>query len=94
MFKPIGNYCLIQPVEIPDTTPSGLVLPESSKERPNQGKVVAVGNGQWGNNDERLPISVKVNDTVFFNKFSGMEIKLEGKKYLLIRDMDLLGYVE
>ncbi len=91
MFKPLSNYVLILPVELPDTTPSGLLLPESSKERPNQGKVVSVGQGQFTDRGEIIPASVKPNDLVFFQKYSGVEIKLEGKKYLLMRDTDLLG---
>lgn len=92
MFKPLSNYILIEPGEIPDTTPSGLVLPESSKEKPNQGKVVAVGEGQITDRGDKIPVMVSQGDVVFFNKYSGIEIKLEGKKYLLMRDTELLGY--
>lgn len=93
MFKPLSNYVLIEPVEIPDTTPSGLVLPESSKEKPNQGKVVAVGEGQITDRGDKILVTVSQGDVVFFNKYSGIEIKLEGKKYLLMRDTELLGYI-
>lgn len=92
MFQPLSNYVLIEPIEIPDTTPSGLVLPESSKEKPNQGRVVAVGSGQTTDHGDTIPIMVFKEDIVFFNKYSGIEIKLDGKKYLLMRDVELLGY--
>lgn len=93
MFKPLGNYVLVLPVDVPDTTPSGIVLPESSKERPNQGKVVSVGNGQVTDRGENIPVQVRENQIVFFNKFSGIEMKFEGVKYLLLRESDLLGYL-
>lgn len=93
MFKPLGNYVLVLPVDVPDTTPSGIVLPESSKERPNQGKVVSVGNGQVTDRGENIPVQVQENQIVFFNKFSGIEMKFEGVKYLLLRESDLLGYL-
>lgn len=90
-FKPLGNYVLIEPIEIPDTTPSGLVLPESSKERPNQGEVISVGDGQLSDRGELIPVSVKCGEVVLFQKYSGIEFKLEGKKFLIMRDTELLG---
>lgn len=90
-FKPFSNFILVEPIELPDTTPSGLVLPESSKEKPNQGNVMAVGDGQLSDRLERIPISSKVGDRVLFPKYSGTELKLNGKKYLLMRDTDLFG---
>ena len=76
--------------QLPDTTPSGLLLPEASKDKPNQGKVIAVGDGlvYEGKN---IPVSVKVGDVVLFPKYSGMELKLENRKYLIMRDSDLFG---
>lgn len=90
-FTPTGNYLLIEPIELPDTTPSGIILPESSKERPNQGKVISVGPGQISDKGDAIPVSVKENDTVLFQKYSGVEFKLEGKKYLIMRDTEILG---
>lgn len=90
-FKPVSNYVLVKPVEIPTTTPSGLALPESSVDKPNMGTVMAVGEGQLGMTGERLPISVSVNDVILFPKFAGTEIKLSGEKYLIMRDTDLFG---
>jgi chaperonin GroES len=92
-FKPTSNYILVRPVETPDTTPSGLVLPESVKEKPNMGTVAAVGEGQFTDRGERLPISVQVNDIVLFPKYSGTEVTLNKEKYLIMRDTDLFGIV-
>lgn len=91
MFKPLGNYVLIEPIELPDTTPSGLVLPESSKDRPNQGKVIAVGEGILLENGTLSPVRVWVGDTVLFQKYSGIEFKMDSKKFLIMRDTELLG---
>lgn len=93
MFKPLGNYILVLPSVTPDTTPSGIVLPESSKERPNQGRIVSVGNGQITDRGEVIPLQVQEGQVVFFNKFSGVEMKFDGTKYLLLRDSELLGYL-
>lgn len=93
-FKPVSNYILVKPVETPDTTPSGLVLPESSKEKPNMGVVQAVGEGQWTSEGNRIPVFVKVNDIVLFAKYAGTEVTLNKEKYLIMRDLDLFGIVE
>lgn len=89
-MKPLSNYVLIEPIEVPDTTPSGLVLPDSSKDRPNQGKVIAVGEGQL-HEGKLYPTMVGVGDTVLFAKFAGTELKLDGKRYLIMRDTELFG---
>jgi chaperonin GroES len=89
-MKPLSNYVLIEPIEVPDTTPSGLLLPEASKDRPNQGKVVAVGDGQMYDG-KIISVSVKVGDVVLFPRYSGTEMKLKDKKYLIMRDTDLFG---
>lgn len=93
-FTPFSNFVLIEPVEIPDTTPSGILLSEGAREKPNQGIVVAIGNGQLSDRLERIPLSAKVGDRVLFPKYSGQEMKLNGKKYLLMRDTDLFGSLE
>lgn len=93
-FRPFSNFLLIEPVEIPDTTPSGLYLTEAAKEKPNQGIVIAIGDGQLSDRLEHIPLSAKVGDRVLFPKYSGTELKLNGKKYLLMRDTDLYGAVD
>lgn len=90
-FKPLSNYVLIEPQESPDTTPSGILLPETSKERPNLGKVVAYGEGQRNDKGELIPVLLKEGDRILFQKYAGVEIKLENKKYLLMRETDVLG---
>ena len=92
-FKPVSNYILVKTVEVPTTTQSGLLLPEASVDKPNMGTVMAVGEGQWTERGERIPLSVQVNDIILFPKFSGMEVKLNGEKYLIMRDTDLFGIV-
>jgi chaperonin GroES len=92
-FKPVSNYILVRPTEVSNTTASGLVLPETSVDKPNTGQVVAVGDGQLTNVGERLPLAVGVNDTVLFPKYAGTEIKLNGARYLIMRDTDLFGIV-
>lgn len=94
MFRPVSNFILVQPVELPDTTPSGILLPENAKEKPNMGVVRAIGDGQLSDRLERIPISAKVGDKVLFPKYSGMELKIENVKYLIMRDTDIYGILE
>lgn len=90
-FTPLSNYVLVEPIEVPDKTPSGIILPESSKERPNYGTVLKVGDGIRNEQGILIPISVNISDKVLFQKYSGIEVKLDGKKYLLMRDTEILG---
>jgi len=90
-FIPLSNYVLIEPQELPDTTPSGILLPEGSKERPNLGIVFVKGAGQRNEHGELIPMTVQIGNKVFFQKYSGIEVKLDGKKYLLMRETDILG---
>ena len=75
------------------TTAGGIVLPETAKEKPQQGKVLAAGPGERDDKGERIPLDVKVGDTVLFAKYSGTEVKMDGKKLLILRESDLLGIV-
>ncbi len=72
----------------------GIIIPDTAKEKPQQGKVIAVGNGRVTDKGDVLPLDVKVGDTVLFGKYSGAEIKLEGKDYLIVREDEILGVVE
>jgi chaperonin GroES len=92
-FKPVSNYILVKTVEIPNTTPSGLALPEAALDKPNMGTVMAVGEGQFTQNGDRLAVCVQVSDVVLFPKFAGTEVKFNGEKYLIMRDTDLFGVV-
>jgi len=91
MLKPTENYVMIQRLDTPTTTPSGLVLTQESKESPNKGIVLAIGPGSY---QELILIPVrnaKINDIVYFTKFAGNEIEEQGKKYLFLKDSDILA---
>jgi chaperonin GroES len=92
-FKPLGGRVLVEPVEQEEVTAGGIVLPETAKEKPQQGKVLAAGPGDRNDKGERIALDVKVGDIVLFAKYSGTEVKMEGKKLLIMRETDLLGIV-
>ncbi len=85
-FKPLADRVLIEPAPAEQTTASGLIIPDTAKEKPLRGTVVAAGSGKA---DE--PLTVKVGDSVLFGQYSGTEIKLEGKNYLIMREADIYG---
>ena len=91
MIKPLGDRVVIELMEAEEKTASGIVLPGTAKEKPQQGKVVAVGPGRVLDNGTRVTVDVQVNDQVIFSKFSGNELKLDGKEYLVLRESDILG---
>jgi chaperonin GroES len=92
-LKPIGNRVVVEPIEQEDVTPSGIVLPETAKEKPQKGKVVSVGPGDRDEDGKRIPMDVSEGDVVLFAKYSGTEIKVDGKKVLILRESDLLAIV-
>lgn len=92
-LKPLGNRVLVEPVEADDITPGGIVLPETAKEKPQKGKVLAVGAGERDDKGARIPLDVSVGDIVLYAKYSGTEIKDSGKKYLILRETDILAIV-
>ena len=87
-IKPLADRVLIEPVEAETKTASGIIIPDNAKEKPQQGKVMAIGNGT---KDE--PMTVKVGDKVLYGKYAGTELKLEGKDYLIMRESDILAIV-
>ena len=89
-IKPLSDNILIEPVEKEQKTPSGIVIPDTAKEKPQEGKVVAVGPGRM-EKGKRVPPQVKVGDRVLYKKWGGNEIKLEGKEYLFVKEEDLLA---
>ena len=93
-FKPLGARVLIEPVEQEEITAGGIVLPETAKEKPQKGTVLAVGPGDRDEDGKRIPLDVKVGDVVLYAKYSGTEIKLDGKKLLILRESDILAVVE
>lgn len=93
-IKPLGDRVVVEPAEQEETTASGLVLPDTAKEKPQQGVILAAGPGQRDDDGKRVAMDVKVGDKVLFAKYAGTELKLEGKKLLILRESDLLGIVE
>jgi len=93
-LKPLGNRVVIEPVEQEEVTAGGIVLPETAKEKPQKGTVLSVGPGERDDDGKHIPLDVKKGDTVLFAKYSGTEIKVEGKKLLIMRESDLLAIVE
>ncbi|WP_423190055.1 co-chaperone GroES [Alkalibacterium sp. f15] len=94
MLKPLGNRVLLEVKKEEQKTASGLVLPESAKEKPQTAKVVAVGEGKLLDNGNYAKIAVSVGDEVVFEKYSGAEIKFQGIEYLVVKDTDIIAVVE
>jgi len=92
-LKPLGNRLVVEPLEQEEITAGGIVLPETAKEKPQKGKVLSSGPGDRDEDGKRIPMDVSVGDTVLFAKYSGTEIKLDGKKLLILRESDILAIV-
>ncbi len=93
-IRPLQDRIIVERVEEEHKTAGGLIIPDTAKEKPQQGKVVAVGKGKKTEDGKVLPLDVKVGDKVLFGKYAGTEIKVEGKEYLMMREDDILGVVE
>nr|WP_304503558.1 co-chaperone GroES [Corynebacterium lemuris] len=93
-IKPLEDKVLVQIVEAETTTASGLVIPDSAKEKPQEATVIAVGPGRMDEDGDRIPVDVKEGDTVIFSKYGGTELKYDGEEYLLLSARDLLAIVE
>ncbi|GAB4514251.1 MAG: co-chaperone GroES [Anaerolineae bacterium] len=93
-IRPLGDRVLVEPVEVEETIAGGLLLPETAKEKPQQGNVLAAGEGRRDDDGDRIPMDVKVGDRVLFAKYAGTEIKLDGKKLLIMKESDILGIVQ
>ncbi len=89
-LKPLGSRVVVEPIEENDVTTGGIFLPETAKEKPQKGKILSVGPGDRKEDGTRIPMDVAVGDVVLFNKYSGTEIKVDGKKLLIMRESDLL----
>lgn len=92
-LKPLGGRVIIEPIEQEEMTAGGIILPETAKEKPQEGNVLAVGPGDRDDKGVRVPMDVQVGDKVLFAKYSGTEIKMDGKKLLIMRESDLLAIV-
>jgi len=93
-LKPLGNRVVVEPIEQEEVTSGGIVLPEIAKEKPQKGKVLSVGPGERDEDGKRIPMDVAPGDMVLFAKYSGTEIKIEGKKVLILKESDILAIVE
>jgi chaperonin GroES len=93
-LRPLADRLIVEPQEQEEVTASGIVLPETAKEKPQRGTVVAAGPGRYGDDDERLPMDVKEGDIVLFAKYAGTEVKIENKKYLILKESDVLAVIE
>ena len=93
-LKPLGNRVVVKPVEEEDVTAGGIVLPESAKEKPQKGEILAIGPGDRDDDGKRIELDVAEGDIVLYAKYSGTEIKLDGDKLLILRESDLLAIVE
>jgi chaperonin GroES len=94
-LKPLGDRVIVEPLEQEEKTASGLLLPETAKEKPQEGQIVAAGLGRWDEEGKkRVEMEVKVGDKVIFAKYSGSEVKMGDKKYLILSEKDILAIVE
>jgi chaperonin GroES len=91
-LKPLGDRLIVKPIEEEETTASGIVLPDTAKEKPQKGQVVAVGDGRWDEDGEkRIPLDVAEGDEVLYSKYGGTEVTVEGDELLVLRESDVLA---
>jgi len=94
-LKPLGDRVVVEPIEKEERTAAGIILPETAKEKPQEGKVLAVGPGRYDEaGKRRIPLDVKEGDRVLFAKYAGTEVKMNDKKYLILRESDILAIIE
>jgi chaperonin GroES len=93
-IKPLGDRILVKPIEQAEEKVGGIIIPDTAKEKPQEGKIAAVGPGKLLENGERQAPSVAVGDKVLYGKYSGTEIKYEGEEYLIVREDDILAVIE
>ncbi|MGI9089072.1 MAG: co-chaperone GroES [Chthoniobacterales bacterium] len=91
--RPLGDRVLVQPLEEKETKKGGIIIPDTAKEKPQEGKVVALGTGKVDDNGKKVEFTVKKNDTVLISKYGGTEIKVDGESYLIMREDDILGII-
>jgi len=93
-MNPLGDRVLVTAVEKTEEVRSGLIIPDSAKEKPQEGLIIAAGKGRLGEDGRLIPMDVKVGDKVLYGKYSGTEIKIDGKTYLIMHQDDILGIIE
>ena len=92
-IQPLGDRVLVEPLEAEEKTASGIVIPDTAKEKQQRGKVIAVGKGRVNEEGKLTPLEVKANDQVLFGRYSGTEVKIAGSDYLIIKEDDILGII-
>jgi len=92
-IRPLQDRILVKRVEEEEKTKGGIIIPDTAKEKPAEGVVEAVGNGKVGDDGKRIPLEIKKGDRILFGKYSGTEVKIEGKEYLIMREDDVLGVI-
>jgi len=93
-IKPLGDRVLVEPLKEGETQKGGIIIPDSAKEKPQQGKVIAVGTGKLDDNGKTIPFNVKKGDLVLMPKYGGTEVKYDNREYQIIREEDILGVIE
>ena len=93
-IRPLHDRILVKRLEEQETKRGGIIIPDTAKEKPQEGKVVAVGNGKVGDDGKRIPLDVKAGDRILFGKYSGSEVKIDGDEYLILREEDVLAILE
>jgi chaperonin GroES len=93
-LRPLGDRVLVKAIEKKDEVRSGLIIPDTAKEKPQEGEIIAAGKGKIGDDGKLIPMDVKAGDKILYGKYSGTEIKIEGQEYLIMHQEDILGIVE
>ena len=93
-LKPLGDRVIVKPIEKKDEVRSGLIIPDTAKEKPQEGEIIAAGKGKIGEDGKLIPMDVKAGDKILYGKYSGTEVKLDGQEYLIMHQDDILGIVE
>ncbi len=93
-FKPVGDRILVEPIEEQEVKKGGIIIPDTAKEKPQEGKIVALGTGKKDDNGKAIPFEVKKGDRVLYSKYGGTEVTVDGDKYLIMREDDVLGVIE
>ena len=92
-FRPLHDRVLVRRIEAEEKTAGGIIIPDSAKEKPSEGEIVAVGDGTRDDDGERIALDVKVGDRILFGKWSGTEVKLDGEDLLIMKESDILGVI-
>ena len=93
-FRPLGDRVLVKRIKEEERTKGGIVIPDTAKEKPKEGKVVAVGKGKRGDDGKLIPLEVRSGDKILFGKYSGSEVKLDGEEHVIMREEDILGILD